>query len=364
VLLRAVSEGTGDLKQRLPSLDSTSRRRALERAIRPMRPAAILVDINTRMIDNRVRSAAMNEDRYRRTERDLWRSLGAQPAEQCVALERTGMRVRLQEIGEGPTVIFIHGASNGATSWAPLAARLQDFHCVLLDRPGCGLSPRLKARLNNMSRLGSFADALIVDVLDALAVSKAHLVGTSFGGYFALRTAAAHRERVNRIVLLGWSFGAPAARAPFMMRVATRPVLGRVLTKVPVNERMLRAMLKQIGLRQAVETGRFGPTEIAWFQSLLRDTDTMRNEIDASPRIMSMRGFNEETLLTPSLLSSVEAPTYLLWGEDDPMGGAEIAREFSTRLPSAELDVMPHAGHAPWIDDPEFVARRVAAFLS
>jgi pimeloyl-ACP methyl ester carboxylesterase len=272
--------------------------------------------------------------------------------------------VRLQEIGEGPTVTFIHGASNGGTSWAPLAARLQDFHCVLLDRPGCGLSPRLAEPLTDMRRLSTFADALIVDVLDALDVSTSHLVATSFGGYFALRTAAAHHERVNRLVLIGWSFGAPVASTPFVMRVAMQPLLGRLITRIPVNEPMLRAMLKQIGLRQAVETGRFGPTEIAWFQSLLRDTDTMRNEIDASPRIMSMRGFNAETLLTPSLLSSVEAPTYLLWGEDDPMGGAEIAREFTSRLPSGELDLMPHAGHAPWIDDPEFVARRVAEFLS
>jgi pimeloyl-ACP methyl ester carboxylesterase len=215
-----------------------------------------------------------------------------------------------------------------------------------------------------MGRLGSFADALVVDVLDTLDVSEAHLVGTSFGGYFALRTAAAHRERVNRVVLLGWSFGARAAVAPLVMRVATQPVLGRVMIKVPVNERLVRAMLKQIGLRHAVETGRFGPTEIAWFQSLLRDTDTMRNEIETTPRIMTMRGFNDETLLAPALLSRVQARTYLLWGEDDPMGGAEAARGFSAALPDAELELMPRAGHAPWIDDPDFVAQRVGAFLS
>ena len=207
----------------------------------------------------------MNEDRYRSAELDLWLSVGAQPVTAGrVTLDRTGVTVRLQEIGEGPTVTFIHGASNGGTSWGTLAARLQDFHCVLLDRPGCGLSPRLAEPLSDMRRLATFADALIVDVLDALDVSDTHLVATSFGGYFALRTAAAHPERVNRLVLIGWSFGAPITSTPFVVHVATQPLLGRLITRIPVNERMF-AMLKQIGLRRAVETGRFGPTESRGF---------------------------------------------------------------------------------------------------
>ena len=215
-------------------------------------------------------STAMNEARYRSAELDLWLSVGARPAERRVMLDRTGVTVRLQEIGEGPTVTFIHGASNGGTSWAPLAARLQDFHCVLLDRPGCGLSPRLAESLADMRRLSSFADALIVDVLDALDISDTHLVATSFGGYFALRGAAAHPERVNRLVLIGWSFGAPVASTPFVMRVAMQPLLGRLITRIPVNERMLPPRCSNRsacgGLSRPDDSVR---PRIAWFQSLL-----------------------------------------------------------------------------------------------
>ena len=305
----------------------------------------------------------MTEETYRRAERVLWDSVGAEPTERHLALERTGATVRVQEVGEGEPVVFVHGASNSGTSWASLAARLEGFRCVLIDRPGCGLSPPLASGLRDMTELGSFADALVVDVLDAIDAASATVVGTSFGGYFVLRAAAAHPDRIDRVVTLSWSFGAPTVSTPLVMRIAMQPLLRRLATKISPTERMARAMLKQIGLRHAVESGSFGAVEMAWFLSLLRDTDTMRNEIDAMPRVVTMRGFNDETLLLPSLLAQVTSPTYVLWGEDDPMGGAEIAREFVSGLPNAELELMPRAGHAPWMDDPDHVAERVGAFL-
>lgn len=45
------------------------------------------------------------------------------------------------------------------------------------------------------------------------------------------------------------------------------------------------------------------------------------------------------------------------------MGGPEIAREFAAKLPDAELELLPRAGHAPWIDAPDYVADRIGTFL-
>ena len=188
-------------------------------------------------------------------------------------------------------------------------------------------------------------------------------MGTSFGGYFALRAAAAHPDRITTCTELGWTFGAPVESTPLVMRLAMHPLAGRLMTRIRPNERMVRSLLKQIGLRHALEAGRFGDVEIAWFLSLLRDTDTMRNEIDAIPRIVTLRGFNDDTKLPASLLARVTVPTYFLWGEQDPMGGSAVAREFVRQLPDAELDLLPEAGHAPWIDDPDDVAQRVGGFL-
>jgi len=64
----------------------------------------------------RNRGGHMDEQRYRRAELALWEAVGAQPAERRVRLERTSALVRIQEVGEGEPVVFVHGASNGGTS--------------------------------------------------------------------------------------------------------------------------------------------------------------------------------------------------------------------------------------------------------
>ncbi len=305
----------------------------------------------------------MDVARYRSAEDAMWASVSARPTERWLELERTGAMVRVLELGDGPPVVFVHGASNAGTSWAPLAARLPAFRCLLVDRPGAGLSPPLAERLTDMARFDAFAEALLVDVLDATGIPAAAVVGTSFGGYFLLRGAAAHPERFHRLVELGWPFGAPVESTPFPMRLAMQPVVGRLMARIRPNERMVRSLLRQIGLRHALESGAFGDVELRWFLSLLRDTDTLRNEVGAAPRLATLRGFDDATLLPSAVLRRVTAPTLFVWGEDDPMGGAAIARQFVSELPAAELELMAATGHAPWMDDPDRVAAHVGAFL-
>jgi pimeloyl-ACP methyl ester carboxylesterase len=306
----------------------------------------------------------MDERRYRAAERRLWDSVGAEPAERVLQLERTGVRVRVQEVGEGPPVVFIHGATNGGMSWASLAARLEGFRCLLLDRPGCGLSDPLPGTLDDPADLAAYGDALLVDVLDALQIDHSHVVATSFGGYFALRAAAAHSDRVRGIVEFGWTVGSPAKALPLMLRFGSLPRVGRLLGMMPITERGVRAMLSNIGLRQALASGAFSQVMIDAYVALLRDTNTMRNELKAGPHTFQLQGINKDTLLPASLLGTIRCPAYFLWGEDDPMGDAEIAEAFVAPIPAAKLDIMSGAGHAVWIDDVERAAAATHAFLA
>jgi pimeloyl-ACP methyl ester carboxylesterase len=267
-------------------------------------------------------------------------------------------------VGDGPAVVFVHGVSNSGASWAPLVGRLAGLHCVVLDRPGCGLSDRLPNRLDDVDQLAGFADGLIVDVLDALQLEAAHVVATSFGGYFALHAAAAHPDRIARIVEFGWPVGAPIGRLPLIMRLVSVPGVGRLLAAVPPNERVVLSMFRRIGLRQALDAGRVTQETIELYLALLRDTDTMRNELDSGPRMIGpLRGLNHAMLLPANLLARVQAPVRFLWGEEDPFGGAAIARAFVQQIPKAELELVPGAGHALWIDDPDAAAAATGGFF-
>jgi pimeloyl-ACP methyl ester carboxylesterase len=102
-----------------------------------------------------------------------------------------------------------------------------------------------------------------------------------------------------------------------------------------------------------------------WFLSMLRDTDTMRNETSSLPRVMTFwRGMNDSVLLSSSLLERVTVPTYFLWGDADPFGGADTARGFAAHFPDHELEVMPGAGHAVWMDDADHAAGVTRRFLA
>jgi 2-hydroxy-6-oxonona-2,4-dienedioate hydrolase len=292
----------------------------------------------------------------------MWSSVGLEPTERVVRLARLGLEVRLQETGSGPPVVFVHGASNSGVSWAGLVARLGGFRSIVLDRPGCGLSEPIRGPFADMAAFSEFAETLLVDVLDALKLERAHVVATSFGGYVALRTAAAHADRLDRLVMLGWTVGAPQTRVPAVMRIASLRPVGRLMTAVPANERMVRSVFRRIGLREALENGRVSDELVRCYTSLLRDTGTMRNELEAGPRLITLRGMDERVLLGDDALGRIRTPTSFVWGEGDPFGSPEIARAFVKRIPGAELELVP-GGHAVWIDDPDGTAERVRSFF-
>lgn len=302
--------------------------------------------------------------RFRAAERRLWESVGTEPRERRVRLPQLDTEVRLLEVGEGPTVVFVHGATGGGSTWVELASRLRGLRCILLDRPGNALSDPLAAPPRGLDEIERYADLLVPDLLDALGEPSAHVVATSYGGYFALRAAAAHPDRIDRVVEFSWMIGAPMAKVPVAMRFAAIPLIGRMTARIPPNERIVRMLLRQIGLGRALETGRFSQEALDWFVSLLRETDTMRNEVESTPRVIRpIGGLDERVLLTSELLGRIEAPVRFIWGAEDPNGGAEVAREFVAQIPTAELDILEQAGHAPWIDEPDDCARAVERFL-
>lgn len=304
----------------------------------------------------------MHEDRYRAAESRLWASLGAAPTEQRLHLRRNDVTVRVQEIGDGPPVLFLHGANTSGASWAALASRLPGFRCLVLDRPGTGLSDPLPVA-PTLERLPAFAETLAIDVLDALDLADAHLVATSFGGYIALRTAAAHPSRVRRMVQFSWPAGAPIDHLPAIMRIPTLPVIGRLMAAMPATERTVRTTFRGIGHGPSLEAGRITREDIDTYRSMLRDTDTMRHELALGRAVVSPWRGLDRLRLPDDLLRRITAPTYFIWGERDPFGGESTARSLVSLMPDADYEVMPGAGHAPWLDDLDHCASVTAGFL-
>jgi pimeloyl-ACP methyl ester carboxylesterase len=61
-------------------------------------------------------------------------------------------------------------------------------------------------------------------------------------------------------------------------------------------------------------------------------------------------------------LGRIACPALVLWGERDPYIPPSFARAYADALPDATAQVVPDAGHWPWLHDPELV-RTVSSFL-
>lgn len=310
-------------------------------------------------------TVAVGIDDYREREARVWANCGATPIERGVSLP-TGGTVRIQELGAGVPVVFLHGGSIAGTSWCTLAARLTGARCILVDRPGCGLSaPIVGGPLRDLAAVQAYADRFLPDLLDALELDSAVVASTSYGGFFAFRGAAAAPHRVTKLIEYSWLVGAPSESVPLTVRVAALPGLRALMVRVPMSRSMLERSLRQFGLGRAIDSGAFSDDMLDWAYALLRHTDTLANDVRSSPRLfVPIRGQNRAVLLTDELLATLTMPVLFLWGELDPNGGRSVAEAFAARLPNAELIIVPDAEHAPWLDDLDMCVEHTERFLA
>jgi pimeloyl-ACP methyl ester carboxylesterase len=291
-------------------------------------------------------------ENFRAAERKLWDHYGVAPVERFVTLPGLKVHVRVQEVGQGQPVLFVHGSPNAGSKWAPLVAKLGGFRCLVLDRPGCGLSdPVDYSRLD----LREFGAALLSQTLDALELKKAAVVASSFGGALTFYFAQAHPERLTRLVQEGCPALVEGFRLPTYHLVWS--VLGLVLGRGPSSDAAFRYM----GHTTRMARGGFESEVLTWRDALLKWTDTTRHENALNQHLSSRMG---KYRYGADFLRQIEMPTLYLWGESDPFGGAEVARRTAAAQPNATLKLFPESGHLPWLDDSAAHAQAIRNFLA
>ena len=303
----------------------------------------------------------MNEAKYREAEERLWMSVGERPQERFVTLPRIGVNVRVQEVGQGEPALFIHGGPNSGSTWAPLLEHFPGYRCLVVDRPGTGLSEPYTVTRDNLAQYG--AD-FVGDVLKALEVDSAHVVASSFGGMLALRSAAAEPERFRRMVQMAAPALAPGSSTPSFLKAMAFSPMRWLIGKLPPNQKANDSILRQIGHGVTLDEGGFSAAFNEWYLALQRHTDTMENDGNMIGRFVSWSGFDPADSIPDEVFAAVTPPTLFLWGADDGFGGEEVARGVVSRMPNAELVMIPDFGHLPWLDDPLSIARQTLDWLA
>ena len=131
---------------------------------------------------------------------------------------------------QAQTVLILHGAtSNLRDPYEALKGHLDDFHVIYLDRPGLGRSERPE---------GAWTPAREADLIQAFLEQKhlnqVILVGHSWGGAIATRTALDHSERIKGLLLLAPALRAWVGEAAWYNKASRWPGLGFLITDIAI----------------------------------------------------------------------------------------------------------------------------------
>ncbi|MEN0136450.1 MAG: alpha/beta fold hydrolase [Rhodococcus sp. (in: high G+C Gram-positive bacteria)] len=224
---------------------------------------------------------------------------------------RHGQHVTAQVSGSGEPLVLLNGLSRPMASWAAFTTALDARMIVSFDAPGVGRSatPVLPLSMHALSDI-------VADVLDAVDVPRADVIGFSHGGAIAQQFAFSRPERVRRLVLLSTSCGSGAT-----------PGSGKKLWN------------SVVGARNAQR----------WVPA---------RTVGALWQVAAVAGWS-----SIPFLGSITSPTLVVCGEHDkivPLANSQLLR---SRIPNALLSVVPGGHDLQRPGAAETVAAQVLHFL-
>lgn len=240
--------------------------------------------------------------------------------------------VHLLEGGEGPALVYLHGAAP-AGEWLPVHTALaRHFTVYAPDHPGFGRTPR-PDWLDGMDDLVLFYE----EFFRTLGLERPHLLGFSLGGWIAAEFAVVYPDRPGGLVLLN-AAGLHLEEAPLPDLAALQ---GRKLTETVFHDRKAAA---EYWLRRSTPEAR------------LEDYRAM-----TTTALLAWNPWFDPKL--PRRLRRVRVPTLCLWAENDRLIPPVYGEAYRRAIPGARLELLPDCGHMAPVERPEAVARAVAAFF-
>lgn len=255
--------------------------------------------------------------------------------------------------GRGPAILLIHGLGSSWLTWQLNIPPLVDagYTVIALDLPGHGDSGD-PPRLNHHPGGGA---ELVHGFLQALDISKAHLVGNSAGGLIAGLVALEHPKIVDRLVLV--SAGGLGREVSWPLRLVSLPLVGELVYRL--------GLIDIFDVRKSIF--HLPPHFLDQLWPEMRRV----NELPGARRV-ALRGIRssidifgqrrERLILTR--LKDLKVPVMTIWGEQDriiPVSHASIVRQ---NFPQCRVHTIPDCGHWPQMEQAEIFNRILIQFLA
>lgn len=230
------------------------------------------------------------------------------------------------EVGQGPTMLLLHGFMGTGECWLPLMEKLQShYRCISPDLLGFGESSKPMIRYDIAREV-----AFVRQFIEALDLDPCYIVGHSFGGWVGAAYALQYSTSVRGLVLAA---SAGIRDDSFCGRYdALRPLLWNI-PAVDWALNLVKPLAVGMGKRAAWE-------RIAWF----------RRELMAQP---APRSFLLDRLRPEDAIDTVEkeiyklhVPTLVITGDRDETIPLWHSQTYASQISNAQLIVIPNADHA------------------
>ncbi len=236
-------------------------------------------------------------------------------------------------------LVFLHGWGGKSTSWHPISERLKNkFNVYTPDLPGFGKNPLTKPYTRS-----NYAE-FVVAFLEKNKIQKPVLVGHSFGGGIAIKTASSFPSVPKALILVDSAGVKPKRDLKFHSWLAITKI-GKNIFSLPVFKKF----------------SKFGRR---FFYKLrgLQGADYFSIESD--------NGFLKETFL--NLVSEdltddfkkIKMPTLIIWGENDKETLPADGRKMHELIKDSKLVIISNAGHFSYLDDQERFCQEVENFTN
>jgi pimeloyl-ACP methyl ester carboxylesterase len=289
-------------------------------------------------------------------ERPAPRAVSALPAQfDEWQIELHGRRVIYRVAGSGPPIVLIHGMLNSSSHWRAVALNLANEYTVIApDLIGHGDSAAPRGDYS----LGAHA-ASIRDLLAAIGIDRASIVGHSLGGGVAMQFFYQFPQRVERLVLVSSgglgrevkptlrSAALPGVSALLALTIRPRVLAALAGTGARMRERGMGAGVYLQAAARAMRPLQSADARAAFLHTLRAVIDVHGQRVSATDRLY--------------LLESL--PTMIVWGERDHTIPLEHGRHAHEAIPRSSFRTLPGAAHFPHLEDPDGLSGLLREFM-
>ena len=264
---------------------------------------------------------------------------------------RDGTRLHVEEAGSGTPIVFVHEFGGDHRSWEPqMRYFTRRYRCITYGARGYPPSD-VPTDVERYSQAIATDD--IADVMTALGIAKAHIVGLSMGGFATLHFGLRYPERALSLVVAGAGYGAEKQYEDYFRNVSLE----------------VARKFEELGAVEFAKIYSTAASRIVFQQKDPRGWQEFATQLAEHSAVGSARTMQGVQARRPSIydleaeLKQMQVPTLVVVGDEDDhclQPGLFLKRT----VPASGLLVLPKTGHTLNIDEPALFNQFVSDFLA